>query len=135
MLSFIQLFLNEEEAEIHKIDHDHIYSQKVDDHTIQSHFYKRDTKDGKKHYDHHFTHDNSFDRKSKADSAHKVKAIHGIIKHAKHFIKHEKPDSLTFSPNTKKKRDFSHNLVQHLAKNHKNSSVERKGNDISIKFH
>ena len=134
MLSFIEFFKEDSSPSIHKLEGGAtVYHHEIGNHSVQTHFYPRETSDNKKHYDMHFVHDGSFDRKSKTDSAHKVKAMHSVISHLKHFIEHEKPDSITSSPNTKKKEDFSHNVFSHIAKKH-GSNVSSMGKDTSIHF-
>ena len=116
MISFKDFFLFENSLSIHKVEGNHIYHHEIDGHAVQTHFYPRETQDGKKHFDMHFTHDGNFDRKGKTDSSHKIKAIHAVISHAKHFVSNEKPDSLSVSANTKKKREFSHKILSHMGK-------------------
>ena len=141
MFSFNQLFETSTAHHIDKTeDGSHYYSSKHGDNTIITHFLPKQTKDGGKHYDVHFSRHNgnktdptSRQGVNRMSSEDRIRSIHSVSKAVHHFIKNNRPDSLTATANTKGKSDWTHGVLSKMAARggHK---IKTSGNDTSIHF-
>ena len=143
MKTFTQ-FITEEtlKHKVHDLPHGgKVYSQRINDHLVQTHFYPRIQNGEEGHYDVHFirkTGDSGGDAFSRRGIAkmsveERLRAIGSVKKAVKDFISTSQPKSLTAMGNTKKKADWSHEMLQRISDRH-GGKVTRAGNEVSLQF-
>lgn len=125
--------------EVHELPHGgRVYSQRVNSHLVQTHFYPRVMGNEEGHYDIHFIRKtdgsgaDAFSRRGigKMSIEERLKAIHSVKKAAQHFIDDKEPKSLTAMANTDKKADWAEEMMRRMTRSSK--AVVRNGNEVTL---
>ena len=154
LLTYLQ-FLNEDvfesvnlgtSHEITKTESgDHFYTHNVGDHVVMTHFYKRFSSKGGKHYDVHFTRHKPNSNKNASygafsrngsksmTPADRVKAARAGMSSLHHFVQNEKPASVTALGNTEKKNEWAHTVLNHIGKK-TGGTVTKNGKESVLSY-
>lgn len=138
MKSFTELLSEEIKSDIHELPHGgRVYSQRVNSHLVQTHFYPRIIGDEDGHYDVHFIRHtdgsgaDGFSRRGigKMSIEERLKAIHSVKGALKHFMDDKQPQSITAMANTTKKADWAEEMMRRMK-----GKVTRVGNEVTSTF-